>query len=850
MKFFQSKPGRAAAFVVLLLALFLVRPGAQRLKTRIVRSISLALGRQVDVGSVSLRVLPPSFDLENFVIHDDPGFSAEPLLRSHEVTAALRLSSFLRGRLEIAHLSLTEPSLNLVRNPDGHWNIESLVLRADQLPIAPTAKSRTETRPAFPYIEAVGGRINLKFGAEKKPYALTDAEFALWQDSENAWGMRLKAQPVRTDFSPTDTGILEVSGSWQRASSLRETPLQFSLQWDRAQLGQFTKLAYGNDKGWRGSVRLSATLSGSPVDLAVDTDASVQDFRRYDISEGGAVRLAARCSAHYSSVDHAVSKLACQAPVGDGLILVDGKIAARLGNPSYDLALVARDVPMQSLVELARHAKKDLPGDLLTAGKLEANLKVSRRDGANAIWEGGGETLGFRMGSKLTKTEMVLDRVPFAISRTQDLTQIAKNERIQASRIHANQEVHQAWSRTYLDVGPFTMSLGAPSPVTLRGWVARSGYNLSIQGDAQVQRLLHAARTVGLPAAPFTANGQAKLDLQLGGAWSGFSAPKAVGAVHLHSIRAEVRGLNAPLEIASANLLLTPDSINVQNIAADVAGSTWHGAVLLARQCALPGSCPVHFDLHTDEVATDQLNQLLSPHPKKRPWYRFLSPPAQSGSPFLASLRAVGKLSANRVLIHKLVATRVSTNVELQDGKLRLADLRGDFMGGRHLGEWRADFTTKSPEYSGSGTLEQVSLGQLADVMEDSWITGTAGATYDLTLSGLSLPELLSSANASLQVDARDGSLPHVALATGNGPLHIHRFAGHLLLSEGKFKIQEGKLETPASIFQVSGTASLDRILDLKFAREGAPGLSITGTLAEPLVAPVLPSETQAALKP
>jgi hypothetical protein len=171
-------------------------------------------------------------------------------------------------------------------------------------------------------------------------------------------------------------------------------------------------------------------------------------------------------------------------------------------------------------------------------------------------------------------------------------------------------------------------------------------------------------------------------------------------------------------------------------------------------------------------------------------------------------------------------------------------------MGGRHLGEWRADFTTKSPEYSGSGTLEQVSLGQLADLMQDSWITGTAGATYDLTLSGLSLPELLSSANASLQVDARDGSLPHVALATGNGPLHIHRFAGHLLLSEGKFKIQEGKLETPASIFQVSGTASLDRILDLKFAREGAPGLSITGTLAEPHVAPVLPSETQAALKP
>ena len=835
---------------MLLLALFLVRPGAQRLKNRIVRSISLAIGREVDVGSVRLRVLPPSFELDNFVIHDDPGFSAEPLLRSQEVTAALRLSSFLRGRLEVAHLSLTEPSLNLVRNADGHWNLENLVLRAAQLPVAPTAKSRTESRPAFPYIEAVRGRINVKFGTEKKPYALTDADFALWQDSENSWGMRLKAQPVRTDFNLTDTGSLEINGTWQRAASLRETPLQFSLQWNRPQLGQVTKLVYGNDKGWRGSVRLSATLLGSPADLTVGTDASVEDFRRYDIPEGGAVRLVARCSAHYSSVDHAVSNLACQAPVRDGLILLGGNIAARSGTLRYHLALVARDVPMQSLVELARHAKKNIPDDLAATGKLDANVNVIRGDGEDAIWEGGGETRGFSLGSKLTKTELVLDRIPFVISQTPNLKQIAKNRRIQVSRMRANQGVEQAQSHPYLDVGPFSLPLGASSPADFRGQVSRSGYNLSIQGDAQVQRLLQAARTVGLPTSQPAADGVAKLDLQLGGAWSGFVAPKAMGTVQLHSVRAEVRGLNAPLEIAFANLLLNRDDINVRNIAATIAGSTWHGSVLLARQCAPPGTCPVSFDLHADAVATDALNQLLSPHPKKAPWYRFLSSSAQSRPPFLASLRAVGKLSANRVLVHKLVATKVSANVELQDGKLRLADLHGELLGGRHWGEWKADFTTKPPEYSGTGMLERVSLGQVGEFMQDNWITGTATATYQLSLSGLSATELLSSANASLQVDARDGSLPHVTLAGVKGPLRMNHFVGHLLFSDGKFEIQEGKLETPDSIYQVSGTASLDRILDVKLIREGAPGYTITGTLTEPHVAVALPPETQAALKP
>ena len=161
---------------ILVLTLFLVRPGAQRLRTRIVRSISLALGRQVDVGSVTVRLLPqPGFELENFVVHDDPAFGAEPVLQSSEVVALVRVSSLLRGRLEISRLSLSEPSLNLVRNPEGRWNLENLLERAAKTPVAPTSKTRSEVRPGFPYIEADHGRINFKSGPEKKPYSLTEA---------------------------------------------------------------------------------------------------------------------------------------------------------------------------------------------------------------------------------------------------------------------------------------------------------------------------------------------------------------------------------------------------------------------------------------------------------------------------------------------------------------------------------------------------------------------------------------------------------------------------------------------------------------------------------------------------
>ena len=179
MKFVRSKRGMAVLAAILLI-LFLVRPGVYQLRNRIATSIGSALGRKVTLENVRVHLLPrPGFDLEGLVIDDDPAFSAEPMIRAQDVSAAIRFRSLLRGRLEIATLSATEPSINLVRNKEGRWNLASLLERNAQIPVAPTSKSPSERRPAFPYLEAGHARINFKIGQEKKSYALTDADVAL-----------------------------------------------------------------------------------------------------------------------------------------------------------------------------------------------------------------------------------------------------------------------------------------------------------------------------------------------------------------------------------------------------------------------------------------------------------------------------------------------------------------------------------------------------------------------------------------------------------------------------------------------------------------------------------------------
>jgi hypothetical protein len=816
---------RVATLLALLVVagLCLVRPGANRLRARIVSSISSAVGRPVEVASVNLRLLPqPGFDLEGFVMRDDPAFGAEPVMRAQEVTAVLRVLPLLRGKIEIARLNLSEPSLNLVRNEAGHWNLEELLQRTAETAVAPTGKAKTETRPGFPYIQASGARINFKYHHEKLPYALTDTDFSLWQDSENAWGMRLEAQPVRTDFNLSDTGMLKVSGSWQRAPDLRDTPLKFTAQWERAQLGQLTKLVYGDDKGWRGAILLTTTLSGTPADLKIAAQASLQNFHRYDIVAGGPLLLVAHCDGQYSSIDRLLSHIDCHAPVSDGEIALEGNITGLYHPSAYDLSLSAHDVPLQGLVGLLRHAKGDIPKDLIAEGKINGSLNVLSSNKMAAVWKGEGETTGLHLASKSTKADLNLERIRFAVSRP------------------------DARREAFVDIGPLAVAMGRPTPVAVSARLSRTGYNVQVQGDAQLRRLLQSAETVGVPVPKFSADGPAKIDFQIAGEWRGFAAPTITGKAQLHGVHADLNELSEPLEIVSATVALSSEQTRVSNLTASLAGSTWHGSVEIPRPCTRDNKCAAHFNLAADEIDTTELREAAVGNSSSRLWYRFLA--RKTALTLLTTLHAGGKITAGKLTIHNLQATKVSTDLTLEDGELRLSNLQGELMGSVHHGDWTIDFSKQPAVYTGSGTLDEVDLVQLADAMHDEWITGTAGASYEVKAYGSTVADLLNSATGSLTVEAREGSMPHLTLS--RVPLEFERFAGKFILNEGELDITDGKMQTAEANYQVAGSASWSNELNFRLIRNTGRGFNVTGSLSAPLVEPALFPETRAALKP
>ncbi|MGA2357761.1 MAG: AsmA family protein [Terriglobales bacterium] len=875
MKFLRSRRG-VAAVAALVLILFLFRPGVYHLRNRIAGSIGSALGRRVALDSVRLRLLPrPGFDLEGLVIYDDPAFSAEPMIRAQEVSAAIRFRSLLRGRLEIATLSANEPSINLVRNNQGRWNLASLLERNAQIPAAPTGKPASERRPAFPYLEAGHARINFKIGQTKKSYALMDADVALWQDSENSWSARIKAEPVRTDFNLTDTGLFQIDATWQRAQSLRSTPLQITVQWQKGQLGQITKLLSGKDRGWRGGVSFTAKVSGTPEALRIESKTAIEGFHRYDIVGSENVRLATGCSGQYNAVTSTLADLLCESPVSDGMLRLRGTFSLALVEPppTYDLTLEVEQVPLASMVRLLRQAKKQISSDLTASGLLNAEFRATRnasnasedaRRGLSRQWTGTGSATNVRLSSHAgnagdEEDEVAIGTIPLALvagdlSRGNPFSPKIKEEKDQEP------------AATHLRIGPVTLSMNTSAPVNAGGWVSAAGYRFFLLGDMELKDLFRLENVLALPVKRPAAEGSAKLDVSVSGPWQGFAAPGILGTAQLRNVRAAMRGLNTPIEISSAAMILAPDAVWMQKISARTGSTHWSGGVTAPRHCTPPGAvpgfvpgaalnCVFQFDLTADQLAIGDLAAWFTPHPAKRPWYRILN--SNSNQPLgpspLLAIQAHGNLHVGQFGLKKVSVTQIATQVDLDRGKITLTALRAQLLQGTHHGNWTIDLSnhevstqdastddasTPSPRYHGAGTLNDIALARVGTLMNDAWIAGTVDGNFDVEGSGDSFRELLAQSHGKLQFEMRNGSLPHIEIPGSPVPLPVHRFTGALHLKKGIWVLSAGRLESRDGIYQVSGTASPGSDFDFVLTRGDEQSWTLTGTLANPHIAP------------
>jgi len=372
------------------------------------------------------------------------------------------------------------------------------------------------------------------------------------------------------------------------------------------------------------------------------------------------------------------------------------------------------------------------------------------------------------------------------------------------------------------------------------------GYQASVRGDAAIKRLLQSAHSFGIPTPTVVADGNSTVDLTIAGDWGGGQHPIVTGTAKLRSVRARVRGLNAPLQIESADLVISEQSVRVRNLIASAANAVWRGTLEIPRPCTAPDSCNFQFNLRATEVSAAALNQLLNPQAGN--WYRFL--PGTSEKPYLLMATASGRIAVDRLVLGSATCTRFSSEVGLRQGKVTLSNIEAGLLGGKTNADLAGDFLSTPPTYTGRGNLEGASFSQITELMHNGWIDGTGSARFQFKAAGSAIRDLLDTADLTADFTVKNGAFPNIVLTGTSALLRPTAFSGTIALHDGNFSFQDTKLETENSVYKISGTASLDGALNLKMVSETSAGFNLSGSVARTRVSQIVTSATQASLKP
>jgi AsmA family len=522
---------------ILLLALIPPLVNVNRFQRRIVTSISTALGRPVHLDRVSLNLLPlPSFTLENFVVEDDPRFGYEPIIRANSVRATLRVSSLWRRRVEFSRISLDSPSLNLVHDANGRWNVESLLLQASQITAAPTAQRNAGPAPRFPYIEASDARINLKSGAagqEKLPFAFTEADLALWLPTPSQWHLRLAGHPARTDTSASDTGTIELEGTVGRARTFAEMPIDLTGRWRNAPLGEASLVLLGHDANLRGELALSAEIHGTLADNTVKANAQLSGLRRADFVPQHPLDIDAACQANATGLFHSFHLIRCSWPPaaasGDKLLALTGDLPDIHHPETASFELGSPGLPASVLLNWLHVASARTPADETAGGVLTAKLSrdpISTSAAPQPASRPASSWTGDLLLHGATLTAPILGAQPIVLG---DLAISSPAPTVPAAptKTHAKRKptpAAPAPNTTFL-LAPTTLTLGGKEPALLEGRFDANGYTLHLTGTAIPTRLLAFAAALpqfgdGLPTLfPTPATTPVHIDLTATGTW-------------------------------------------------------------------------------------------------------------------------------------------------------------------------------------------------------------------------------------------------------------------------------------------------------------------------------------------
>ncbi len=770
--------------------------------TRIRRSLdarlAAAFGRPVEVGRYSLTLWGgPALVAEPVTVAEDPRFGHEYFLRAEALTIRLRWLSLFGGHVELGTLSLSRPSLNLVRAPDGRWNIEAwLPIPSSGIQSLAAGSSALRAAPQIKRIDVDVGRVNFKRGDEKLPFAFVDVTGSVAQDAPGHWQVNLDASPARAAVVLQQAGTLHVDGQLGGTSS-RLRPANLHIRWQDAALADAFRLGTGTDHGVRGAfaVALDAQTLGASWNLQGRLE--LRRVHRWDLSlraDNPAVNVLLRADWLPEASTLNFSNVTIEAPRSKarGAGVVTWADTARTSDPGLEIS--SDGVDCADVLAWVRAFHPAVSEALAARGTLRFNVSLAgwplRPSGGtasieNVSLEGG----SLRVPLKVARASMQLERrsahlLPATIAIGSDDGSL----RVEAA-MPADSASDSIWK----------LSGKAANVEDLTGAAAALGWNG--QGGWKLE-------------------GPAAFDLQ----WQGREKlpwRHALGKVELLGLSLHAPFLNQPISRIQGRINFAHDSSELAINSALAFGGEWKGTVDLS-----PTAGGRHFSLSADRLNSEDLDRWLNPR-----WRQgflgnilpFLSSSA-SGQPAPVNLEAEGHVAIEQFAFLRFVAHRLRGEVAIHGRRLELDNADADFYGAHVSGKLVVDLQ-KSPAYTLKTHFSGLNLSSLMAGSPTLAKTFDGQASGDMTLSlaGAGRDALLASLECDGSADVQNPSLEGFDLIKAirsedstERTAPFSRAVGAFKCRNNKIQITQLRLFRPDAVLSLSGSVDSARNLDLR----------------------------------
>src|SRR6185437_9136772 len=144
----------------------------QQYRPQIQSELQQKLGRKVTLGNLHLRLLTPRVRVDNVTVSEDPRFSSgRPFAQTQELDVSIALLPLITGNVQVKSLTLQQPDIELVRNPQGVWNFSTI----GQPPPGTTSQPKQPTPKPGSQQNAGGFELN-NLQISDGQIAITDAQ--------------------------------------------------------------------------------------------------------------------------------------------------------------------------------------------------------------------------------------------------------------------------------------------------------------------------------------------------------------------------------------------------------------------------------------------------------------------------------------------------------------------------------------------------------------------------------------------------------------------------------------------------------------------------------------------------